>query len=113
MKVTKRYYEIVADDDGCYSWGWFCDTSKILYLLFLRLWGEVDKYVSLLDKLKVTFYSYYIAYLIYVIALKCAIGLHELVAMVFAVSFEIIIQRAVGNESCYPKIKTLIIITVL
>jgi hypothetical protein len=31
-----------------------------------------------------------------------AIELHKLVAMIFAVSFEIIIQRAVGNESCYP-----------
>jgi hypothetical protein len=35
------------------------------------------------------------------IALKFAIGLHKLVAMIFAVSFEIIIQRAVGNEPCY------------
>jgi hypothetical protein len=35
------------------------------------------------------------------IALKFAIGLHKLVAMIFAVSFEIIIQRAVGNELCY------------
>jgi hypothetical protein len=29
--------------------------------------------------------------------------------MIFAVSFEIIIQRAVGNESCYPMKNTLII----
>jgi hypothetical protein len=36
------------------------------------------------------------------IALKFAIGLHQLVAMKFAVtSFEIIIQRGVGNEPCY------------
>jgi hypothetical protein len=35
------------------------------------------------------------------IALKFAIGLHKLVAMIFAVNFEIIIQRAVGNEPCY------------
>jgi hypothetical protein len=35
------------------------------------------------------------------IALKFAIGLHKLVAMIFAASFEIIIQRAVGNEPCY------------
>jgi hypothetical protein len=35
-----------------------------------------------------------------------------LVAMIFAVSFEItpIIQGAVGNESCYPMKNTLIII---
>jgi Na+-translocating ferredoxin:NAD+ oxidoreductase RnfD subunit len=31
------------------------------------------------------------------------------VAMIFALSFEIIIQRAVGNESCYPMKNTLII----
>jgi hypothetical protein len=30
--------------------------------------------------------------------------------MIFAVSFEIIIQQAVGNESCYPMKNTLIII---
>jgi hypothetical protein len=41
------------------------------------------------------------------------IGLHKLVAMIFAVSFEIIIQRAVSNESFYPMKNTLIIITVL
>jgi hypothetical protein len=29
--------------------------------------------------------------------------------MIFAVSLEIIIQRAVGNESCYPMKNTLII----
>jgi hypothetical protein len=29
--------------------------------------------------------------------------------MTFAMSFEIIIQRAVGNESCYPMKNTLII----
>jgi hypothetical protein len=34
------------------------------------------------------------------IALKFAIG-HKLVAMIFAVSFEIIIQRVVSNEPCY------------
>jgi hypothetical protein len=45
------------------------------------------------------------------IALKYVIGLHKLVAVIFAVSFEItpIIQGAVGNESCYPKKNTLII----
>jgi hypothetical protein len=32
--------------------------------------------------------------------------------MIFAVSFEIIIQWAVGNESCYP-MKNALIITVL
>jgi hypothetical protein len=32
--------------------------------------------------------------------------------MIFAVSFEIIIQRAVSNESCYP-MKNTLIITVL
>jgi hypothetical protein len=36
------------------------------------------------------------------IALKFATELHKLVAMIFAVSFEIIVQRAVGNESYYP-----------
>jgi hypothetical protein len=35
------------------------------------------------------------------IALKFAIELHKLVAVIF----EIIIQRAVDNESCYPMIK--------
>jgi hypothetical protein len=45
-------------------------------------------------------------------ALKFPIGLHKLIAMIFAVSFEIIIQRAVGYESCYP-IKNTLIITVL
>jgi hypothetical protein len=40
------------------------------------------------------------------IALKFAIGLHKLVAIIFAVSFEIIIQRAVGNGPYYL-IKTL------
>jgi hypothetical protein len=33
------------------------------------------------------------------IALKFAVGLHKLVAMIFAVSVEIIIQRTVDNES--------------
>jgi hypothetical protein len=46
------------------------------------------------------------------IPLKFAIGLHKLVAMIFAVSFEIIIQQAVGSESCYP-MKNTLIITVL
>jgi hypothetical protein len=46
------------------------------------------------------------------IPLKFAIGLHKLVAMIFAVSFEIIIQQAVGNESCYP-MKNTLTITVL
>jgi hypothetical protein len=47
------------------------------------------------------------------IALKYETGLHKLVAMIFAVSFEItpIIQGAVGNESCYSMKNTLIIIT--
>jgi hypothetical protein len=45
-------------------------------------------------------------------ALKFAIGLHKLVAMIFAVSFEIIIQRAVDNESCHT-MKNTLIITVL
>jgi hypothetical protein len=45
--------------------------------------------MSLLDKLKL-------------------IGLHKLVTMIFAVSFEIIIQRGVGNESYYPMKNTLI-----
>jgi hypothetical protein len=35
------------------------------------------------------------------------IGLHKLVVMIFAVNFEII-QRAVGNESCYSMKNTLI-----
>jgi hypothetical protein len=35
------------------------------------------------------------------VALKFVIGLHKLVDMIFAVSFEIIIQQAVGNEPCY------------
>jgi hypothetical protein len=35
------------------------------------------------------------------IVLRFAIGLRKVVAMIFAVSFEIIIQRAVGNEPCY------------
>jgi hypothetical protein len=35
------------------------------------------------------------------IKLKFAIGLHKLVAMIFTVSFESIIQRPVGNETCY------------
>jgi hypothetical protein len=48
-------------------------------------------------------------HILYIIALKFAIGLHKLVAMIFAVSFEIIIQGAVGNESCYPMENTLII----
>jgi hypothetical protein len=34
---------------------------------------------------------------------------HKLVAMIFTVIFEIIIQRAVGNEPCYLMINTLII----
>jgi hypothetical protein len=33
--------------------------------------------------------------------------------MIFAVSFEIISQWAVGNESCYPMKNTVIIITEL
>jgi hypothetical protein len=33
--------------------------------------------------------------------------------MIFVVSFGIIIQRAVGNESCYPIKNTLIIIIVI
>jgi hypothetical protein len=43
------------------------------------------------------------------IRLKFAIGLHKLVDMIFTVSFEIIIQRPVGNESCYLLKSTLII----
>jgi hypothetical protein len=46
------------------------------------------------------------------IALKFAIGLHKLVTVIFAVSFEIIIHRAVGNDSCY-QMKNTLIITVL
>jgi hypothetical protein len=37
---------------------------------------------------------------------------HKLVPVAFAVSFEIIIQRAVGNEPCYV-IKNTLIITIL
>jgi hypothetical protein len=36
-----------------------------------------------------------------IIALKFAIALHNLVAMIFTVSFDIIIERAVGNEPYY------------
>jgi hypothetical protein len=43
------------------------------------------------------------------IALKFTSGLHKLVAIIFPVSFEIMIQRAVGNESCYSIKNTLII----
>jgi hypothetical protein len=46
------------------------------------------------------------------IALKFAIGLHKLVAMIFAMRFEIIMQRAVGNEHCCL-IENTLIITVL
>jgi hypothetical protein len=46
------------------------------------------------------------------IALKLAIGLYKLVVVIFAVSFEIIIQWAVGNQPCYL-IKTHLIMTVL
>jgi hypothetical protein len=42
------------------------------------------------------------------IVLKFAIGLHKLVAMTFAVSFEIIIQRTMGNEPYYLMKNTLI-----
>jgi hypothetical protein len=44
------------------------------------------------------------------IALKFAVRLYKLVALIFAVRFKIIIQQAVGNESF---MKTLIIITAL
>jgi hypothetical protein len=47
-----------------------------------------------------------------IIALKFATGLHKLVAMIFAVNYEIIIQRALDNESCYP-MKNTLIVTVL
>jgi hypothetical protein len=43
---------------------------------------------------------------------KFTIRLHKLVALIFAVNFEIIIQWAVGNESCYA-MKNTLIITVL
>jgi hypothetical protein len=43
------------------------------------------------------------------IALNVAIGVHKLVAVIFAVIFEIIIQRAVGDELCYLMKNTLII----
>jgi hypothetical protein len=52
----------------------------------------------------ITLYTWY-----HCIALKFGIGLNKLVVMIFAVSFEVIIQRAVGNESCYPMKNTLII----
>jgi hypothetical protein len=55
--------------------------------------------------LKLAFDNYY--FVLGTIAFKFAIGLYKLVAMIFAVSFEIIIQRAVGNESCYPMKNTL------
>jgi hypothetical protein len=47
-----------------------------------------------------------------IIALKFATELHKLVAMIFAVNYEIIIQRALDNESCYP-MKNTLIVTVL
>jgi hypothetical protein len=44
---------------------------------------------------------------------KIAIGLHKLVAIIFAVSFDIIIiPLAVDNESCYPMKNTLIILII-
>jgi hypothetical protein len=55
---------------------------------------------------------YFIICILDFIAVKFATGLHKLVAIIFAVSFEIIIERAVGNESCYS-IKNTLIITVL
>jgi hypothetical protein len=61
------------------------------------------------DKLKLTFETDVLQLLLRIldiIALKFTIGLHKLVAMIFAVSFEIIIQRAVGNGPYYL-IKTL------
>jgi hypothetical protein len=55
---------------------------------------------------------YFIICILDIIAVKFATGLHKLVAIIFAVSFEIIIERAVGNESCYS-IQNTLIITVL
>jgi hypothetical protein len=55
--------------------------------------------------------NYYFVSIPNTIALQFAIGLHKLVAIIFAVSFEIIIQRAGDNESCYP-MKNILIITV-
>jgi hypothetical protein len=46
------------------------------------------------------------------IVLKFAIG-HKLVAMIFAVSFEIIIQRVVSNEPCYVIKNTLQYYTII
>jgi hypothetical protein len=43
------------------------------------------------------------------IALNVVIVFHKLVAVIFTVIFEIIIQRAVGDELCYLMKNTLII----
>jgi hypothetical protein len=64
----------------------------------------------LLDNLNRTFETDILKLLLCIldtIALKFVTGLHKLV--IFAVIFEIIDQRVVGNESCYPMKNALII----